>query len=371
MIQRTVIESHRTSIDQRLATGVGTLGSQYAAVLASRQRARWTAFPATANCRRRSSTRTAEVVADRRARVGRRPADHGAGPDGQASLTPAAETDARDDRQPARSDDPPRSRPCGLGGRGALIKPGEQADEDVDARPRDRATQLAARRREGRRCRARCRSAGRSGSAQRTRLPRRGAQRFGDIARPSRSTRSTSSTPTRARSACASRCLMGLLLMLIGAGAALAVRSLTHTLRGVRRRHPRRRLRPLRPAPARARKRRVLAVRRGLQRHVEPARAAHRRAGLRAAARAGVRAALRRRTGRDARRGRPARDRRRLGRAARARAGRAAARRRRGHRRARRAAAARRAGRGGRACWTRPCATARASRAAHCRRARP
>ena len=29
MIQRTVIESHRTSIDQRLATGVGTLGSQY------------------------------------------------------------------------------------------------------------------------------------------------------------------------------------------------------------------------------------------------------------------------------------------------------------------------------------------------------
>ena len=39
MIQRTVIESHRTSIDQRLATGVGTLGAQYAAVLAVGRRA--------------------------------------------------------------------------------------------------------------------------------------------------------------------------------------------------------------------------------------------------------------------------------------------------------------------------------------------
>ena len=35
MIQRTVVESRRSSIDQRLATGVGTLGSQYTAVLAS------------------------------------------------------------------------------------------------------------------------------------------------------------------------------------------------------------------------------------------------------------------------------------------------------------------------------------------------
>src|ERR1700742_3027642 len=33
MIQRTVIESRRSSIDQRLATGVGTLGAQYASVL--------------------------------------------------------------------------------------------------------------------------------------------------------------------------------------------------------------------------------------------------------------------------------------------------------------------------------------------------
>ena len=35
MIQRTVIESRRSSIDQRLAGGVGTLGAQYAAVLFS------------------------------------------------------------------------------------------------------------------------------------------------------------------------------------------------------------------------------------------------------------------------------------------------------------------------------------------------
>ena len=39
MIQRTVIESHKSSIDQRLATGVGTLGTQYAAVLANGRRA--------------------------------------------------------------------------------------------------------------------------------------------------------------------------------------------------------------------------------------------------------------------------------------------------------------------------------------------
>ena len=31
MIQRTVVESRRSSIDQRLAGGVGTLGAQYAA----------------------------------------------------------------------------------------------------------------------------------------------------------------------------------------------------------------------------------------------------------------------------------------------------------------------------------------------------
>ena len=32
MIQRTVVESRRSSIDQRLAGGVGALGSQYASV---------------------------------------------------------------------------------------------------------------------------------------------------------------------------------------------------------------------------------------------------------------------------------------------------------------------------------------------------
>src|SRR5580765_3169693 len=39
MIQRTVIDSHRSTIDQQLATGVGTLGAQYASVLASGRRA--------------------------------------------------------------------------------------------------------------------------------------------------------------------------------------------------------------------------------------------------------------------------------------------------------------------------------------------
>ena len=39
MIQRTVIESHRTSIDQQLATGVGTLGAQYASVLGAGEHA--------------------------------------------------------------------------------------------------------------------------------------------------------------------------------------------------------------------------------------------------------------------------------------------------------------------------------------------
>jgi diguanylate cyclase (GGDEF)-like protein len=38
MIQRTVIESRKSSIDQRLAGGVGTLGAQYAAVLFSGER---------------------------------------------------------------------------------------------------------------------------------------------------------------------------------------------------------------------------------------------------------------------------------------------------------------------------------------------
>ena len=33
MIQRTVVASKRSSIDQRLASGVGTLGTEYAALL--------------------------------------------------------------------------------------------------------------------------------------------------------------------------------------------------------------------------------------------------------------------------------------------------------------------------------------------------
>ena len=39
MIQRTVIDSKRSAVDQRLATGVGTLGSQYADVLSAGRRA--------------------------------------------------------------------------------------------------------------------------------------------------------------------------------------------------------------------------------------------------------------------------------------------------------------------------------------------
>src|SRR4029077_6574782 len=39
MIQRTVIDSKRSAVDQRLATGVGTLGTQYAGVLAAGRRA--------------------------------------------------------------------------------------------------------------------------------------------------------------------------------------------------------------------------------------------------------------------------------------------------------------------------------------------
>ena len=39
MIQRTVIESRRSSIDQRLATGVGTLGAQYATISDSGRKA--------------------------------------------------------------------------------------------------------------------------------------------------------------------------------------------------------------------------------------------------------------------------------------------------------------------------------------------
>ena len=39
MIQRTVIDSKRSAVDQRLATGVGTLGSQYADVLGAGRRA--------------------------------------------------------------------------------------------------------------------------------------------------------------------------------------------------------------------------------------------------------------------------------------------------------------------------------------------
>ncbi len=319
MIQRTVIESHRSSIDQRLAAGVGTLGAQYRPSWRRRARARR---------RCRSNVQLQRAIADKRHGAVRKLAELASG--GGLQIT-VADGSGKLLTAPRR----PGTRP-------------DRADADRrirQARDRRRPTPTSAyliapvgARRHRREARARRRAASCSWATSRCTLPRALA-----LGRPfalklaGRGYRAAASKVDDSQHAVALypqrkldsytrsirlrvALLMGLLLLLIGAGAALAVRSLTHTLRtfadGIRAVAAGRFDQRL---PVRG-DRRVLAVRRGLQRHVEPARAAHRGARLGAPARAGVRAALRRRAGRDARCRRPARDRRRLGGAARARA---------------------------------------------------
>jgi diguanylate cyclase (GGDEF)-like protein len=227
MIQRTVIDSHRSTIDQQLATGVGTLGAQYASVLASGRRA-------LANVPKSEQLQKAIVTGDKAtvAQV----AEQQSGPglrvtveQGGKLLTPPAPAGSRDIGPPQRIATDPVSTVHAYADAGTLIGGVEQADQDI-------LLGLAT----GRKLQL---------SEETTTLPpvalalghpfvidvqhtryRAAARQVSDseaVALYPQHQLDSYARTIRLRVAL----LIALLLLLIGAGAALAVRSLTHTLR--------------------------------------------------------------------------------------------------------------------------------------------
>jgi diguanylate cyclase (GGDEF)-like protein len=230
MIQRTVIESRRSSIDQRLATGVGTLGAQYASILglantaleqvprsqelqkAIVQNASLTAKRAdVTRVTRRASADGVEITVDQGKDALTAPADDGSQPIGS---------------QPIKTT-PPSIVSVYINTR-SLISRLQQADPDVMlGLATGNKLQL-----------------GEEGMTLPPTLPlgRPFAldlqkTRYRAAVRSIGTSKAVALYPQHKLDAYARKIrlrvalLMGLLLVLIGAGAALAVRSLTHTLR--------------------------------------------------------------------------------------------------------------------------------------------
>jgi diguanylate cyclase (GGDEF)-like protein len=227
MIQRTVIDSHRSTIDQQLATGVGTLGAQYASVLASGRRA-------LANVPKSEQLQKAIVTGDKAtvAQVAEQQSAPGLRvtvEQGGKLLTPPAPPGSRDIGPPQRIATDPVSTVHAYADAGTLIGAVEQADQDI-------LLGLAT----GRKLQL---------SEETTTLPP-GAlalghpfvidvqhTRYRAAARQVSDSEAVALYPQHQLDSYARTIrlrvalLIALLLLLIGAGAALAVRSLTHTLR--------------------------------------------------------------------------------------------------------------------------------------------
>ena len=227
MIQRTVIDSHRSTIDQQLATGVGTLGAQYASVLASGRRA-------LANVPKSEQLQKAIVTGDKAtvAQVAQQQSAPGLRvtvEQGGKLLTPPAPPGSREIGPPQQIATDPISTVHAYADAGTLIGTVEQADQDILlGLATGRNLQL---------------------SEETTTLPpvalalghpfvidvqhtryRAAARKVSDseaVALYPQHRLDSYARTIRLRVAL----LIALLLLLIGAGAALAVRSLTHTLR--------------------------------------------------------------------------------------------------------------------------------------------
>jgi diguanylate cyclase (GGDEF)-like protein len=227
MIQRTVIDSKRSSVDQRLATGVGTLGAQYAAVLNQGRRA-LVSVP-------RSEQLQKAIVLHDRAKVAQI-ADQQSGPglritveQGGKLLTQKPPPGARDIGPPQPIATTPVATVHAYADPATLIEALEQADSDVvlgiatgtNLQLQEEITSIPP-------------GALALGhpfhiDVQHTRY-RAAARKVLDseaVALYPQHSLDSYARSIRLRVAL----LMGLLLVLIGAGAALAVRSLTHTLR--------------------------------------------------------------------------------------------------------------------------------------------
>jgi diguanylate cyclase (GGDEF)-like protein len=233
MIQRTVIESHKSTIDQRLATGVGTLGAQYAALEANGRRA-LDAVPNNGQLQKalaNGDKTQVDAIAESASGGGLRITVQ----DATGKYLTQEGTGLRPIGDPRVIGEPKIGSVRAWIDTGELIAQNEQADPDVmlglasggELRLRDDVEPLSG-----------------------VTLVR--GQPFGlDLQRSryraaARGIEDTQVVPTDAVSLYPQHkldsyartirervaLLMGLLLLLIGAGAALAVRSLTHTLRG-------------------------------------------------------------------------------------------------------------------------------------------
>jgi diguanylate cyclase (GGDEF)-like protein len=228
MIQRTVIDSRRSSVDRQLATGVGTLGTQYAGVLAAGRRALAT-VPASEQLQKAiisgDKSRVAQI-ADQQSSPGMRVTVE----QGGKLLSAGAPPGARDIGPPQRIATKPVSTVHAYADTGSLLGTVEQQDSDVTLGLATGTTlQL---------------------SEEQARLPATGLvlgrpfdidvqhTRYRAAARRVSDSEAVALFPQKQLDSYARKIrlrvtlLMGLLLLLIGAGAVLAVRSLTHTLRG-------------------------------------------------------------------------------------------------------------------------------------------
>jgi diguanylate cyclase (GGDEF)-like protein len=227
MIQRTVVESRRSSVDQRLAGGVGTLGAQYASVLESGRRELQT-LP------RNGQLQTA--IANKDYPTVRRLVDLAQGGGLQITVKDAAgrriagrpSDTARPIGETAIGKNPRLATVTASADVSSLVTQAEQSDRDVKLGvATGNSLQLA----DEKVRLTRPLALGRPFSLKLQNVGYRAASRsVADsqvVALYPQKKLDSYANSIRLRVAL----FMGLLLLLIGAGAALAVRSLTHTLR--------------------------------------------------------------------------------------------------------------------------------------------
>lgn len=228
MIQRTVVESRRSSIDQRLAGGVGNLGAQYAAVLVSGKRV-LSSLPSDGRMQEalvKGDTKTVQKLAEDASGDGLLISVED--PSGKLLTSKLPEFTREIGPGIRIGVDEPLATVHAYVDPATLISQADDADEDVTLGiATGNQLQLGDGKVELKQALPRGRAFPLDVQSTRYRAAARTIDDSSAVALYPQSRLDSYASSIRIRVAL----FMGLLLLLIGAGAALAVRSLTHTLR--------------------------------------------------------------------------------------------------------------------------------------------